>query len=420
MSIKNISPGSQYTRLEDDHRNFSDCEDSPQHDEFRVKPNEPRRGIADSVDTSCFRGVDRLYVVAPIILFVTIALGAVFYYIFNPGWDPALCYFYACQALFGVMYGTPGDERPFSKGFTMIFYLWGQFLLLSAFAVMVEEMIEKSPKILHEERMKIIEEEERRRLDTESCSIKYDVANCLVYINNFILSEIGNQMFFHSTLVVIWLLVGTYGAMFIWGSNFLVGFYFALDAISVAGVAPPFCLDDTLNDDCILSPGESIFTGTYILVGVPLFALFMVTIAEAIIDKMIRVKERNAAKVHKLLSDNDFDNAIRFYGAAVSSHDESDTNSAETVSMTRPQKLSSRLVIRGDVNDSSSDSESSKENELKVSLNDFVVMEMLRRKVIDQSMLEEVKLLFKTLDHKDKGEVKLRHLTRVAEVQSSF
>jgi hypothetical protein len=46
----------------------------------------------------------------------------------------------------------------------MVFYLWGQLLLLTAFAVMVEEMIDKAPEILKDERMKIIDEEERRQL----------------------------------------------------------------------------------------------------------------------------------------------------------------------------------------------------------------------------------------------------------------
>jgi hypothetical protein len=191
-------------------------------------------------------------------------------------------------------------------------------------------------------------------LGTEVCAVKYDIANCYAATYNFILSEMGNKRFFHTILVIAWLLFGTFASMYIWDANWYEGFYFAIDAISVAGVDPPFCQDATLNDDCILTSYESIFTGTYIIVGVPLFALFMVSIAEAIIERSIRVKERNSEKVHKLLSENEFKEAISFYGSAVSKvRSYSDTDEKLPLTTTffggTPKKRQSFLVVKGDV-----------------------------------------------------------------------
>jgi len=148
----------------------NDVDGEHKHEGIHLLMRGSRRSVVVPVgtfgedDKTCCGYVDPLYIYAPIILFTTLCFGGIVYYFLNPGWDPALCYFYSAQALFGVMYGTPGDEQAVSKGFTMVFYLWGQLLLLTAFAVMVEEMIDKAPEILKDERMKIIDEEERRQL----------------------------------------------------------------------------------------------------------------------------------------------------------------------------------------------------------------------------------------------------------------
>jgi Ca2+-binding EF-hand superfamily protein len=70
----------------------------------------------------------------------------------------------------------------------------------------------------------------------------------------------------------------------------------------------------------------------------------------------------------------------------------------------------------------SSGSESSdgeNESEIKVSLNDFVVMEMLRQKIIVQETIDGMSSIFKTLDPNNKGRVKLHRLAHIVETSEA-
>jgi len=102
--------------------------------------------------------LDSLYFYAPLILFVSLLLGTSFYRLAN-NWSLSTCYFYSAQALLGDMYGVPGDECTVSKAFTLVYFIYGEFLLAGALARFADRLISLAPAIALDERLRVKREE---------------------------------------------------------------------------------------------------------------------------------------------------------------------------------------------------------------------------------------------------------------------
>ena len=87
--------------------------------------------------------------------------------------------------------------------------------------------------------------------------------------------------------------------------------YYAVGAISTAGVFPPNCIDHTDDYDCKLSNLQSILAGTYLIIGVPLFELTMVEVVSLLVERSVRARERIVLK--QPLTEDDFRFASEFY-----------------------------------------------------------------------------------------------------------
>jgi hypothetical protein len=125
----------------------------------------------------------------------------------------------------------------------------------------------------------------------------------------------------------VWVAVGILYGVFLSGFDIFTSVYFSLDAISVAGVFPPTCMFGTDNDDCELGSTEALLAGTYIVVGVPLFSLFMAEIAASIVEYNVRSNVRS--KVPAKLSADDFKFAYNFYENSQKDDDNKDTESSD-------------------------------------------------------------------------------------------
>jgi hypothetical protein len=74
-------------------------------------------------------------------------------------WEWSLCYFFAAQALLGDMYAVPGDEREVSQAFTLVYFIYGEFLLAGALARFADRLIALAPEIARDERRRVKKEE---------------------------------------------------------------------------------------------------------------------------------------------------------------------------------------------------------------------------------------------------------------------
>ena len=89
----------------------------------------------------------------------------------------------------------------------------------------------------------------------------------------------------------IWLCVGTAYGQVLEKWSLLNSLYFALSAVSTAGLQTPTC-DGPSSTECTLTLGRSMWLGMYILIGVPLYACTMGQFAGVVVDHAVRAKER--------------------------------------------------------------------------------------------------------------------------------
>ena len=105
--------------------------------------------------------------------------------------------------------------------------------------------------------------------------------------------------------------------------------YYAVGAISTAGVFPPNCIDHTDDYDCQLSNLQSILAGTYIIIGVPLFELTMVEVVSLLVERSVRARERIVLK--QPLTEDDFRFASEFYEDYNNDYDTIEDSSSSSI-----------------------------------------------------------------------------------------
>ncbi len=148
---------------------------------------------------------DNLFVIAPLILFLSAGFGVGFYYMVD-GWDFATCFLFSISALVGNMYLVPSESSRLSQNFTLCFYLWGVIIFTGAIATYADALVVAASRDLR-------------------------------------IFRLGHWAHHHSHYIVlasgcIWIVVGMmYG---LWYQEWTLeqSFYFSIAAMSSSGMSP--------------------------------------------------------------------------------------------------------------------------------------------------------------------------------------
>lgn len=345
-------------------------------------------------------------VVAPLIVGISLFFGVIFYSIVN-GWDISLSYFFAANVLFGDMYLVPTEPNPWSHVFTLFYFLWGTTLLAGAITSAANMIVNSAVRIAAEERKRFF----------ASSTGEYSeepVAGYLARLLRYFQWSKYRSKYIALSVATGWICVGTCYAVIYEEWPISESILFAIAAVSTAGSIPPPC-DGPDATYCEVGTFRAIFVGTYIVIGVPLFAYTVGQFAEILVERAIKANEmklmarpltpqefRFAFELHRgeIVVDNessveeDADEKFRYNSSLNNSADDKELNSEADVSL-----LSMRSAFRRQ----KSWRGYSKPHSIRLTLEDFIILEMLRLQKITSADLHYIKMLFDSLDEDGDG-----------------
>lgn len=182
----------------------------------------------------------KLHLYAPLILSTSLVVGTAFYWAAND-WRLSTCYFFAAQALLGDMYDVPGNETTFSKGFTILYFIYGEFLVVGALAQFADRLVALAPAIAQDERRRV---KKSQTVDIDGNEV-VECNDLLDYsLNNFLVQVNWAQYrskYICSATLIMWICLGVVFGVSLEGYSILEALYFSIGAVSTAGVFPPQC-----------------------------------------------------------------------------------------------------------------------------------------------------------------------------------
>jgi Ion channel len=205
-----------------------------------------------------------------VIYIVWAVVGTGFYVGYN-GWKWNNAFYYAIQAGSSIGFGNvaePNDDR--CHVFTIFFILTYSSVIIGSLSVWIPKTFARIAELLGGGHQDDVDE-----LWLYFYKI-HSVHHFLEYI--YFLAKYYNGWYTNPvrTLILwtwgIWILFGAlWWSNYFEGETFIAGIYFAITACSTAGLYGPFCIDLTTNATplCDLGVEASVFTGFYVLIGVP-------------------------------------------------------------------------------------------------------------------------------------------------------
>lgn len=376
-------------------------------------------------------------IIAPVILFLSLLVGVCFYTFAND-WDVSLSYYFAASVLLGDMYLVPTEPNPWSSVFTLFYFLWGTTLLAGAITAAANMIVNSAMRIAAEERKRIFSAttglgEDDGLFDEEGKKVVVGgLARLLVY---FQWSKYRSK-YLALFCALGWLCVGILYGICYEEWDYIHAILFAIAAVSTAGNMPPPCIGIDATR-CTLGPVRSIFLGTYIIIGVPIFAYTVGQFAEILVERAIRANEmrlmcrplteqefRFAYELHRgeIVIDNSSNNSSaynsdssNYINPPYSSDNEDDADgnarrsryhrnrrqSSVSLSSSSPSYLSLRRAFQRQ--HARSELHVPPRCDLRLNLEDFIILEMLRLQKITSHDLQYIKCLFDSLDEDGDG-----------------
>jgi hypothetical protein len=301
--------------------------------------------------------LDNIYIVAPLIFFLSLAIGIIFYMYIN-NWDFLLAYYFAASVLLGALYLVPAESSPYSQIFTQWYFLWGTTLLMGAIAAMANQVLANAGRVAADERERIISQLESPDIDGDGViTLSERIEFYTVKWLNIIGWRQHRAKYSVMAVAVIVYVLGILYGVYFEGWELPHAMYFSLSAMSASGTSPPTCENgDTFT--CKLGPMRSLLLGTYIIIAVPVFTYTMGQFAEILVERAIRARERQL--MLRPLSDSEFRFAVELQSG-----------------------------LRGELSPS---------KEVRLTLTDFVILELLRLQKISKQDLNHIKDMFEMLD----------------------
>lgn len=348
-------------------------------------------------------------------------VGIIFYSMVN-GWDFSVSYFFAATVLFGDMYLVPTEPNPWSHVFTLFYFLWGTTLLAGAITSAANMVVNSAVRIAAEERRRFFATTTGVGLGSDYYS-EEPVAGYLAHIIRYFQWQKYRSKYIALLFAMGWISIGTSYAVFYEKWPLSESILFAIAAVSTAGSIPPPCVgEDTIH--CSVGTFRALFVGTYIVIGVPIFAYTVGQFAEILVERAIKANEMKL--MSRPLSPQEFRFAFELHrGEIVVDEDEDgeDESVGETASNSSVEYHSDFDETRGsDQGDDTSDADPSlvslrkafqrqkswrgkpkRAPTIRLTLEDFIILEMLRLQKITADDLHYIKMLFDSLDEDGDG-----------------
>lgn len=274
------------------------------------EPVSPRGYEVNQVSWFSYKWYENVYAVGPIILIISLLFGVAFYVVYD-GWDLSTSFFFATQALLGVMYGVPLQPHSLSEIFTLCYYLYGSTLIAGAIGAFAGHLVTTAPQIAADERRRMFERASLEDVDGDGFIGVHDFVR---YMQNNIGYLIGWEDHRTKYLTVLaalgWILIGCIYGMLYERWSFQTSFFFCLSAMAQAGAPAPPC-DGGDAYTCELGTFRGYAMGVFLIVGCPLFALCMGQFAGLMVERAIRVKERRI--LHRPLTEEEYKYAANLY-----------------------------------------------------------------------------------------------------------
>ena len=260
---------------------------------------------------------ENIYYTSSLVFFASLFIGIAFYMHVNQ-WSFALSYYFAASVLLGDMYLLPTEPTSASQLFTLCYFLWGTTLLAGAVAATANTLITNAGKVAADERKRIMQLQStvsnrvgNKKKSAESSSstgldesAKYyknlsDTHPHMIYLQMRFYEFLRSIHWFHYrskyiaiSSLLFWVFVGFLYGEYYEGWDYSYSLKFAFAAVSASGSFPPTC-PPTAAGSCDLGTVRSLLVGSYIIVGVPIFAYTMGQFAEFLVEHAIRVNEQN-------------------------------------------------------------------------------------------------------------------------------
>jgi len=294
-----------------------------------------------------------LFILVPFVYLSAVILGTVFYY-FNNAWDLPTSYFFAVQTLLAIGFGVPSESNDLSYLFSSFYLLLGSSIILGTLIYTANLVFTYSEEKARSQELILNQE------DTNNNSL-YN----FIFVKNF-------SAFATFLVFVFWVMLGATYAFVFEGFDSFKSIYFIISALSGCGNVAPSCVVTT-GSTCSLE-GRGFFWGSYMLIGVPLYAVNIGQLAYVIVSSYMKNNKR-----------------ILF----LKPWDSVEYNYVEEV-----------LHVN---NDHPNQTEAQK----GMNFSDFLVMEMLRIGNVDNSQIHALKELYLALDRDKKGHLSFEDLQKV-------
>ena len=293
-----------------------------------------------------------------IVLYVLLMVISTLFYRLSSSWNFVTSIYFSCQIIFGEMMDTPHVEAMYVKFFTLILYIFGQGLLLSAFSSLYSTTIENIK----------LESHQKKYADMLSnLSITTTSKPSTVYSNKL---SVQSML---TIITLIWFILGVIYAKIYDQKDIITSIYWSLSLISCSGDAPPVCEQSDPDKPCSISQIRVLFMVVFITVGVPLFSVTLGSICTLKVLTDAYEYEENK-KIENPFNDDE----IRF---------------ALSLDSKRKQYYNSRKGNYADEDDDGIDTSS------------FIVIELLRLKKVTQEDIARYLSLFEKIDDANKGVV---------------
>lgn len=291
-------------------------------------------------------------------LYVLLMVVSTMFYRFSSSWNFVTSIYFSCQIIFGEMMDTPHVDAMYVKFFTLILYIFGQGLLLSAFSSMYSTTIENI------------------KLDVTNKVYADMLSNLSITTTSKPSTVYNKKLSVQSILTIItliWFILGVIYAKIYEQKDIITSIYWSLSLISCSGDAPPVCEQSDHDKPCSISQIRVLFMVVFITIGVPLFSVTLGSICTLKVLTDAYEYEENK-KIENPLNDDE----IRF---------------ALSLDSKRKQYYNSRKGNYADEDDDGIDASS------------FIVIELLRLKKVTQEDIARYLSLFDKIDDANKGVV---------------
>jgi hypothetical protein len=301
------------------------------------------------------------YLLCSLIIVLWVGCGILFY-VYNDYWTPATAYFYAIEAGLSIGFCYPAEINDSSRVYT-IFYV-----IIASSAV--SGVVGLTLTILFSHRVHLVPAEHRWNAITwqnefEETTVK-SVCRYLWYHFKYFIGWYHNRFRTILTgLFLLWMAIGTVYGMLVEDFTFITALYWSITSCATGGLQSPPCRHDVNGDGTTCNMGDmrGAVMATYFLIGVPIYAI---TIAQYAI---IFFGPLSIAQEQKLM-DRPIEDAQFLFAANVLSPEGSET-----------------LV-----------------------LGEYILLELLRLKLVDQERIEMLKRKFYELDIHRKEELDISDL----------